>query len=130
MYANFTGFPEKSLVLDNNLQTFHQPDGKTDQLWFLRLKLIYKMKWILVSIRGGIVYFIYHIKDWKSKSYNIVCKKLNTICVGIWCEWDTERGPITRLNVGYIWKFKHKLWLFFTNKEYPYMYALSQMLII
>ena len=65
LFANFTGFPEKSLALDNNLQTFHQPDKQTEQLWFLRLKLIYKIKWILVSIRGGIVYFIYLIRDLK-----------------------------------------------------------------
>ncbi|XP_078340491.1 uncharacterized protein LOC144627392 [Crassostrea virginica] len=51
-YANVTGFPNKSDVLDNNYFTYYQPYGQTEQLWFLRLNKIYQMKWILVSIRG------------------------------------------------------------------------------
>ncbi|XP_078309693.1 uncharacterized protein LOC144618054 isoform X2 [Crassostrea virginica] len=53
LYANFTGFPDKSVVLDNNYFTYYQPYDHTSQLWFLRLNKIYQMKWILVSIRGG-----------------------------------------------------------------------------
>lgn len=55
LYSNFTGFPKKSEALDNNLHTFYQ----SDSAWFLRLNASYEMKWILVSIRGGLVSFIF-----------------------------------------------------------------------
>nr|XP_022301032.1 uncharacterized protein LOC111109241 [Crassostrea virginica] len=76
LYANFTGFPENSLALDNNLNTFYQPDGQTDQLWFLKLKLIYQMKWILVSIRGG-NYELHITKDDKLTNETTLCEKLS-----------------------------------------------------
>ncbi|XP_078309685.1 uncharacterized protein LOC111106154 isoform X2 [Crassostrea virginica] len=75
LFANFTGFPEKSLSLDNNLQTFHLQDGQTEQLWFLRLKLIYKIKWILVSIRGG-NYELHITKDDVLTNETTLCRKL------------------------------------------------------
>lgn len=54
VYTNFSGFPEKSEALDNNLHTFYQSDAQRDMLWFLRLNSAYEIKWILVSIRGGL----------------------------------------------------------------------------
>nr|XP_022301034.1 scavenger receptor class F member 2-like [Crassostrea virginica] len=53
VYTNFSGFPEKSEALDNNLHTLYQSDAQRDMLWFLRLNSAYEIKWILVSIRGG-----------------------------------------------------------------------------
>ena len=54
VYTNYSGFPEKSEALDNNLHTFYQQDSKRDMLWFLRLNSTYEIKRILVSIRGGL----------------------------------------------------------------------------
>nr|XP_022296413.1 receptor-type tyrosine-protein phosphatase alpha-like isoform X2 [Crassostrea virginica] len=75
-YTNFTGFPDYSFVLDNNHVTFYQPDGQTDQSWFLRLNSIYQMKWILLSIRGG--NYEFHItKDDELTDETTLCGKLS-----------------------------------------------------
>ena len=54
LYLNFTDLPKKSEVLDNYLYTFYRSDSFKDVAWFLRLNATYEMKWILVSIRGGL----------------------------------------------------------------------------
>ena len=65
LYANFTGFPDKSVVLDNNHFTYFQLYDQTSKQWFLRLNKIYQMKWILVSIRGGILFLFIILGIWK-----------------------------------------------------------------
>ena len=96
LFANFTGFPVKSPVLDNNLNTFYQPYGQTNQSWFLRLNSIYQLKWILVSIRGGISFF--HLLFLRFSE--IVSKKLNTINNGIWGGRDTK-NYLKHINMSY-----------------------------
>ena len=57
LYTNFSGFPRNWEALDNNLRTFYQSNQQKDMsLWFVRLNSTQEMKWILVSIRGGLDY--------------------------------------------------------------------------
>nr|XP_022296023.1 uncharacterized protein LOC111105862 isoform X2 [Crassostrea virginica] len=53
LYTNFTGFPQKSEALDNDLYTVFLSDTQEDPLWFLKLNSTYEIKWILISIREG-----------------------------------------------------------------------------
>lgn len=57
LYTNFSGFPRNWEALDKNLRTFYQSNQQKDMsLWFVRLNSTQEMKWILVSIRGGLDY--------------------------------------------------------------------------
>ena len=57
LYTNFTGFPQKSEALDNDLYTVFLSDTQEDPLWFLKLNSTYEIKWILISIREGMAYY-------------------------------------------------------------------------
>lgn len=52
LIEDFSDYPVSN-VLDNNVDSYYHSELRRSALWFVRLKKVQILKWILISIRGG-----------------------------------------------------------------------------